>query len=31
MSVGNVHTIEIIMVVRNVSWECTRNRDSKGS
>ena len=31
MSVGNVHAIEIIMVVRNVSCECTYNRDNNGS
>ena len=31
MSVGNVHAIEIVRVVRNVSWECTRNRDNNGS
>ena len=31
MSVGNVYAIEIIMVVRNVSWECTRKRDSNDS
>jgi len=31
MSVGNVHAIEIVMIVRNVSWECTCNRESKGS
>jgi len=31
MSVGNVHAIEIVMIVRNVSWECTYNRDSNDS
>ena len=29
MSVGNVHAIEIVRVVRYISQNCTRNRDNQ--